>query len=154
MSVPMIRTRNHSLRRYLVLAACVASACGTESPFVELTAEMLRSVRPSVPPTEKGKTATLLATGEWLVTGGEETGVPISAAGVLDVGTGRVTPIDSLHHARSGHTATVLPDGSVVVLGGIGPDGRIVVTAERFDPATRRFVDMEALDVFRAEHDK
>ncbi len=46
---------------------------------------------------------------------------------------------DSLHYARSGHTATVLPTGQVLILGGVGADGNLVRYAEIFDPVQQRF---------------
>ena len=38
--------------------------------------------------------------------------------------------------SASGYGTTVLPDGTILVFGGIGPDGHLVATAERFDLAT------------------
>ena len=42
----------------------------------------------------------------------------------------------SLNVARSGHTATLLPDGRVLVAGGEGTDGTRLSSAELYDPAT------------------
>jgi hypothetical protein len=40
---------------------------------------------------------------------------------------------------RAWHTATLLPDATVLILGGRGVDGRVVEMAERFHPESRRF---------------
>jgi Galactose oxidase, central domain len=37
---------------------------------------------------------------------------------------------------RTGHSATVLPDGTVLFAGGVGADGQVVQQAEIFNPAT------------------
>lgn len=37
---------------------------------------------------------------------------------------------------RSGYTATILPDGRVLILGGVDAKGRLATSAELFDPAT------------------
>jgi RHS repeat-associated protein len=114
---------------------------------------MLRAVVPSAPPGGKGQTATLLQTGEWLLAGGEQGSAPSAATLLLDVTTGRRTAIASLHHARSGHTATVLPDGAVLILGGTTSDGSVVTAAELFDPATRQFQNLAGLEpLARAGH--
>jgi hypothetical protein len=54
--------------------------------------------------------------------------------------------------ARSGHTATLLPNGRVLILGGF--DGNAVLnSAEVFDPTTRAFVSLPArLTVPRTGH--
>src|SRR5262249_29686646 len=51
------------------------------------------------------------------------------------------------------HTATVLPDGTVFIFGGIGNDGKILGKSELFDPVTEQFsVLQDVLAVPRAFH--
>ena len=57
-----------------------------------------------------GHTATLLADGKVLFTGGDETG----SAEIYDLVTGQFVPTGNLGTARSGHTATLLADGRVL----------------------------------------
>ncbi len=42
-------------------------------------------------------------------------------------------------NARKQHTATVLPDGRVLVVGGLGGDAQVVRAAEVWDPGSRSF---------------
>jgi N-acetylneuraminic acid mutarotase len=76
-----------------------------------------------------GHTATLLSDGRVLVTGGmcgtgETFGQSCSPGSVAclaelyDPGTGRWTMTGGLHADRVGHSATLLPDGTVLVVGG------------------------------------
>jgi hypothetical protein len=90
-----------------------------------------------------GATATLLLDGRVLVTGGF--GGPyaygssaVASAETWDPGTGAFAPTGSMMRARVGHTATLLADGRVLVMGGVGPDGD-VPTAEVWDPASDTF---------------
>ena len=45
--------------------------------------------------------------------------------------------IARLRTARAEATASVLPDGSILLVGGIGPDGKPLADAELFNPITR-----------------
>src|SRR5207253_8543562 len=42
-----------------------------------------------------------------------------------------------LQHARAYHTATMLPDGTVFIFGGVGPNGQVVNVAELCDPESQ-----------------
>lgn len=79
-----------------------------------------------------GHTASLLANGSVLVTGGQVgNNVAIRTAETFDPATGQWRLVATMNAARSGHTATVLSDGRVLVAGGVG-----LGSAELFDPAT------------------
>lgn len=81
-------------------------------------------------------TATLLANGKVLITGGDNRGGTVYAtAELFDPATGSFVPTGSMVSARSGHTATALGDGKVLVAGGDGGVG----SAELFDPGTGEF---------------
>jgi hypothetical protein len=71
------------------------------------------------------QTATLLPTGKVLITGGSTfdpqtvlTGRVLSSSALYDPGTNSWSPTEPLGAARSGHTATLLPSGKVLVGGG------------------------------------
>ena len=54
---------------------------------------------------------------------------------------------------RAGHTATLLPDGRVLLVGGYPGEGLpATATAELFDPAAGRFVAAESMTTPRADH--
>jgi WD40 repeat protein len=87
-------------------------------------------------------TATLLPDGKVLIAGGfrEEgtTEIAIASAEIYDPETNTFTPTGDMHEARSGHTATVLPNGKVLIVGGWGARQR-TATAELYDPQTGEF---------------
>jgi DNA-binding winged helix-turn-helix (wHTH) protein len=109
-------------------------------------------------------TATLLRDGRVLVVGGystEKPGPPETATAELyDPDTKSFSVTGSLHRARFAHTATLLPDGRVVIVGGY--QGRCCRTPEQlsvplasieiYDPATRQFTEAGQLLNARAEH--
>jgi len=85
-----------------------------------------------------GQTVTLLPDGSSLLAGGQDsTGNPVGALILRDAQGGEVTLAGSLQFPRMWHTATVLSDGTVLILGGIGADGRVVKQAELFDPVSQ-----------------
>lgn len=58
-----------------------------------------------------------------------------------------------LRHARRSHSATVMPDGRVLIWGGVDPDGRIVTEGEWFDPSSGTFESAGPIDLIaRASH--
>ena len=60
---------------------------------------------------------------------------------------------ESMLHPRSGHTATVLPDGRVLIWGGVDDSGNIVRTGEWFDPASGHFSEAQGITLLpRAGH--
>lgn len=88
-------------------------------------------------------TTTLLLDGRVLVVGGyggpfQYASSAIASAEVWDPETSTFRQTGSMTAARVGHTATVLPDGRVLVVGGAGPEGG-VAQAELWDPQTDRF---------------
>lgn len=100
-----------------------------------------------------GHTATILPTGKVLVTGGFtrpiSTPQAIASSELYDVATGIWTATGDLNGARYGHTATLLPNGKVLVAGG-GLGGRN--TAELYDPATGMWSSTGNLGVARTSH--
>jgi RHS repeat-associated protein len=84
-------------------------------------------------------TATVLADGRVLITGGRNGTGGLASAEVFDPVTDTFTALTgTLTTPRAGHTATLLPDGRVLLIGGDGGSGALA-TAEAFDPALSSF---------------
>ncbi|MCP4662552.1 MAG: kelch-like protein, partial [bacterium] len=62
------------------------------------------------------------------------------------------TPTGSFGNARTGHTATLLPSGKVLVAGGRDDDRSSLVSAELYDPATGTWTETGPLAAARAGH--
>jgi RHS repeat-associated protein len=109
---------------------------------------------PQTPNLLPGQSKTLLPDGRWLLIGGERLGGFSGAASIWQPGTGSATQLSStLNRPRAWHTATTLPDGLVLILGGVGNNKQIVTTAELFDPATQSFTNLSSSGVTpRARH--
>lgn len=75
-------------------------------------------------------------------------GCTTGSAGV-DVGT--VSRARSMTTQRAAHTATLLPDGRVLVAGGLG-GGSGVASTEIFDPASESFVSGTSMNAARTGH--
>ena len=70
--------------------------------------------------------------------------------GLAHGGTLRATT--SMSVARAGHTATALPDGSVLVVGGFTTAENRIAGAEMFDPTHERFRTIARPNVMRQSH--
>jgi large repetitive protein len=105
-------------------------------------------------------TATLLPSGQVLLAGGYERGDlyrPSASAERYDPATGSFTATGSMGAARVLHTATVLPSGKVLVVGGqreLNATGNPVLlpSAELYDPATGAFTPTGAMATGRWLH--
>jgi N-acetylneuraminic acid mutarotase len=59
----------------------------------------------------------------------------------------------SMHAARAGHTATLLPDGRVVVMGGeVLPSREMIETVEAYDPQVDSWTELAPLPESRCNH--
>ena len=109
-------------------------------------------------------TASLLADGRVLVAGGyhdvfvqqpDETYVGSSVAmdsvEIWDPASDTFSVASPLLEARAGATATVLPDGRVLLVAGWGVDGPLA-SAELWDPATEAFSPAGSMSVPRGRH--
>ena len=101
-------------------------------------------------------TATLLPNGKVLVTAGwqgiQTDGINwLATAELYDPSTGIWSPTGSLTTARYVHTATLLPNGQVLVAGGWGLVGPLT-SAELYDPATGAWTSTGSLTFRRDRH--
>ncbi len=123
----------------------VAGGKGTSSTILK-TAEIYDPVAGtwattgSMATARNGLVATLLYNGKVLVAGGTDIGKPVDplkTAELFDPSTGTWTPTGSMTTGRAFATATLLPNGKVLVAGGvISSDGTLAKSAELYDPAT------------------
>lgn len=106
------------------------------------------------------QTATLLLDGRVLVAGGNRVsggsiGVtpPLheATAELFDPATDAWSTVANMAAGRSGHTATLLPGGTVLVVGGSGAAGRLD-SAELFDPQDGSWTPTGSLHVARVYH--
>lgn len=103
-----------------------------------------------------GQSATLLPNGEVLVAGGygvSSSGaqyVPSASVELYDPSSGTWGPAESLAEPLAGQSATLLPDGEVLVAGGASAGGLATTAAELFDPATGSWTPTGSMAVPRA----
>jgi len=96
--------------------------------------------------------ATVLANGDVLITGGADHDSPsgIASAEIFRVADMSFHALQPMHFARVAHTATLLRDGRVLIVGGRGQ--AVNAVAEIFDPKTERFSETGKLTTARYKH--
>jgi WD40 repeat protein len=101
-----------------------------------------------------GSTATMLHSGKVLVVGGNDTRGnrnSLASAELYDPATGTWTATGSMGTGRTFQTATLLADGRVLVLGGLGANGRLA-SAELYDPATASWTATASMGASRESY--
>jgi hypothetical protein len=133
----------------LLLAKMVmAQSSGMFSPTGDMTTERMYH------------TATLLPNGKVLIAGGFAilSGWPVWASSELyDPATGTFSRTGSMTTPRNSHTATLLPNGKVLIAGGdLGTGGSsgssALASAELYDPATGTFAATGSMTSARRSH--
>ncbi|NLF02646.1 MAG: hypothetical protein GX601_16895, partial [Anaerolineales bacterium] len=109
-------------------------------------------------------TATLLPDGHVLVAGGYRGGTPtnfyspyVSSVEIYSPATGTFTSTAGMSTGRADHTATLLPDGRVLVVGGrtklpMTTATSYVTRCETYNPATSTWTEVAGLPLARADH--
>ncbi|WP_425437644.1 kelch repeat-containing protein [Melittangium boletus] len=100
-------------------------------------------------------TATALPGGQVLVVGGmsaEYGGETLASAELYDPATNTWSLAGALGMPRGHHTASLLGDGTVLVVGGIDAEGRPLASAELFIPATGGFTSVPGPHLGLAHH--
>ncbi len=142
---------------FTVVATSVADPLKSANALVSLVDNGFTLVgETSIP--RRFHTATLLANGEVLVTGGYTEvcdpncrSVWSASAEIFDPVTNQFRATGAMSSPRSMHTATLLSDGKVLVIGG-SSGSAYLSTAELYDPATGSFSPAGGLNDPRAEH--
>ena len=112
------------MRTILAVPVLFSAVAWAQSPATFTTTGSMNTARSQ-------HTATLLANGKVLVTGGFSPGFPgnsLASAELYDPSTGAFTPTGDMITGHRLHRATLLADGRVLITGGI--------VAELYDPVT------------------
>src|ERR1035441_449204 len=104
-----------------------------------------------------GHTVTLLPNGKLLAAGGYSTNIIASlnylaTAELYDPASGSWTVTGTQRASRAFHTATLLPSGKVLIVGGYGSGGSLLSSAELYDPASGTWTTTGALASAREYH--
>lgn len=143
----------------------VAGGSRDSGPFWVSSAEIYDPIAGTWTPTgsmslpRSGHTATLLSDGRVLVAGGITSGSSrdnsTDSADIYNPASGIWTPASSMNASRVGHTATLLSNGSVLIVGGRSGEDPLFTTlrsAEVFSPTVNLWTPVGDLQTGRESH--
>jgi hypothetical protein len=127
--------------RLLVAGGCAIDGCSTATASTYVVEGLRAAPTGSLRQPRDAHSATALADGRVLVTGGfpAEGRAPLAGAEIYDPQTGRWADAEGMQTARGGHAAARLGDGRVLVAGGWVDHDTFTASTEIFDPVTGRF---------------
>ncbi len=137
-----------------------ASGCGQDLPFEFSFSGPIAGGFATTGALATGRnchTATSLAAGQVLIAGGfwgadwvatEE----LASAAIYDPSLGTFIATGSMTTGRVNHTATLLPNGQVLIAGGQHPEYSALASAELYDPGTRTFTTTGSMTHARYGH--
>lgn len=100
-----------------------------------------------------GSVPVLLPEGQVMVLGGRDSLGPTADVQLLDPITGAWQVWPAMRSARAEHAATLLPDGRVLVAGGVGSDSEwALASAEIFSPTSGVWTPISPLSERRSRH--
>ncbi len=76
----------------------------------------------------------------------------LSSSEIFNPATQAFSPGAALNAPRAAHTATLLPDGTILIAGGADPKGKFARTAEIYDPRSNRSTLTGEIGVQRGSH--
>ena len=124
-----------------VFASIGAVAAQTPSEVIQLN------------PVRAGHAATLLNSGNVLITGGVNEDVTLDSALLYNSGSHNLVATGTMTSARAFHTSTLLPDGRVLLTGGELNTGQKLKTAEIYDPTRGLFTQVSHfMSIPRTKH--
>jgi len=136
----------------ILLAGGMLSAIGQELPtasteiFDPQTGKIQTGAKMLVP--RAGHTATLLESGDVLITGGIDEREPVASTELYRAATGDFMTVGSMQTARERHSATLLEKGQVLITG--GTVARPSEQAELYDAQTQTFLQISPMNARRA----
>lgn len=147
-----MRTR-HVVLHFLTLILATVSVSAASSLFTPTGSLNVARI---------SERTTVLANGKVLISGGISSfPVPFiftASSEIYDPLTHKFTVTGSLLKARSQHSATLLPNGKVLIAGGynetppLAPEGSMLVSSELYDPTTGTFSSTGSLHHGRYNH--
>ena len=140
----------------------VAGGAGSNSTVFYKSAELydpstglFSGTANSMATSRSNHTATLLPNGKVLIAGGFNgytTAAKLASAELYDPATGLFSATNSMSKARVSHTATLLPNGKVLIIGGSNSSDGYLASTELYDPKTGMFSATGSLSVPRSKH--
>ena len=138
--------------KVLIAGGWIGHECTDSAELYDLATREFTVLAATMTTRRGNARATLLPSGDVLITGGADHDSPggIAASEIFHVEDMRFHAVKPMHFARVAHTATLLRDGRVLIVGGRGQNVNAV--AEIYDPKTESFIETGRLNTARYKH--